>query len=118
MGKVTFVVDFEDGKEPVVGAGTGILGGQLVSVAWRDLINDQAVSVDVELPSANDEVLLYDANGEGWVIGWRSMWMAMGQRETGEWEWSFQLDGLKHEDVRITHWASIPVEPAPAGEQP
>ena len=118
MGKVTFVVEFEDGKEPAVGADTGILGGQLVAVAWRDLINDEAISVDVELPSANNEVLLFDANGEGWVIGWRSMWMAMGQKETGEWEWSFQLDGLKHEDVQITHWASIPEEPAPAGEQP
>lgn len=46
------------------------------------------------------------------------MWMAMGQKETGEWEWSFQLEALKHEDVRITHWASIPDEPAPAGERP
>ncbi|KQN68068.1 hypothetical protein ASE99_01505 [Serratia sp. Leaf51] len=117
MGKVTFVVEFEDGKEPALSASTSLLGGKLVAFAWRDLIHDQVVSVDAELPSANDEVLLFDANGEGWVIGWCSMWMAMGQKETGEWEWSFQLEGLCHEDVRITHWASIPDEPAPAGEQ-
>lgn len=27
MGKVTFVVDFEDGEEPMVSAATEILGG-------------------------------------------------------------------------------------------
>ena len=118
MGKVTFVVEFEDGKEPALSASTSLLGGKLVAFAWRDLIQDQVVSVDTVLPSANDEVLLFDANGEGWVIGWRSMWMAMGQKETGEWEWSFQLEGLSHEEVRITHWASIPDEPAPAGDHP
>lgn len=28
MGKVTFVVDFEDGEEPMVSAATEILGGE------------------------------------------------------------------------------------------
>lgn len=41
MGKVTFVVEFEDGKEPAVNAGTDILGGKLVSVSWRDVVNEQ-----------------------------------------------------------------------------
>ena len=38
MSKVTFVVDFEDGKEPVVHAGMTIFGGSLVAVSWRDAL--------------------------------------------------------------------------------
>lgn len=32
MSKVTFVVEYEDGKEPKVGADTRVHGGKLVSV--------------------------------------------------------------------------------------
>lgn len=42
MGKVTFVVDFPDGREPAVSAATDILGGKLLSVAFKD-----ATQVDV-----------------------------------------------------------------------
>ncbi|OJB95763.1 hypothetical protein [Yersinia ruckeri] len=38
MGKMTFVVEFEDGKEPAVNKGTDILGGQLIRAAFRDSI--------------------------------------------------------------------------------
>ncbi|KGT95324.1 hypothetical protein NG99_04715 [Erwinia typographi] len=37
MSKMTFVVNFPDGQEPAVSAGTDILGGQLISVAFSDL---------------------------------------------------------------------------------
>ncbi|EOS93101.1 hypothetical protein ETR_21002 [Erwinia tracheiphila PSU-1] len=37
MGKITFVVDFPDDKEPAVSAATDILGGKLISVAFSDL---------------------------------------------------------------------------------
>ncbi|EOL8937015.1 hypothetical protein ACM91Z_002794 [Cronobacter dublinensis] len=40
MGKVTFVVEFEDGKEPSVHSGMDVIGGKLVAVAWRDLMED------------------------------------------------------------------------------
>lgn len=40
MGKVTFVVDFEDGEEPAVSAATKILGGRLSSVLWGDYRDD------------------------------------------------------------------------------
>ncbi|MGX5053139.1 hypothetical protein ACWKX9_05690 [Enterobacter asburiae] len=40
MGKVTFVVDFPDGQEPPVSAGTDILGGKVDMVAWRDISED------------------------------------------------------------------------------
>ncbi|WP_105610712.1 hypothetical protein [Cronobacter malonaticus] len=40
MGRVTFVVEFEDGKEPSVHSGMSVIGGRLVAVAWRDLMED------------------------------------------------------------------------------
>ncbi|CAM7286140.1 hypothetical protein ENINMM205M_01150 [Enterobacter intestinihominis] len=40
MGMITFVVEFEDGKEPPVHANMDILGGKLARVAWSDVIQD------------------------------------------------------------------------------
>lgn len=111
MSKVTFVVEYEDGKEPTVGAATLVHGGKLVSVAWRDAVNEQLNLVANGLPKANTTTLLFDANGEGWLLGWRSPWHLMGGGDTGAWQWSFQIDGLNHEDVNITHWLAIPGEP-------
>ncbi|HCR0925034.1 TPA: hypothetical protein OMT71_001231 [Klebsiella aerogenes] len=37
---MTFVVEFEDGKEPPVHANMDILGGKLVRVSWSDVIQD------------------------------------------------------------------------------
>ncbi|MGQ6585245.1 DUF551 domain-containing protein [Serratia sp. IR-2025] len=111
MSKVTFVVEYEDGKEPMLGSGTQVHGGKLVSVAWRDAVSEQLnLALDI-LPPPNTTVLLFDANGEGWLLGWRSLWRSMGGKETGAWQWSFQIDGLNHEDVNITHWLAIPDEP-------
>ena len=40
MSKITFVVEFEDGKEPPVHANMDVLGGKLTRVAWSDAIQD------------------------------------------------------------------------------
>ncbi|WP_446030571.1 hypothetical protein [Lelliottia amnigena] len=40
MGKVTFVVEFEDGKEPPVSAEMDVAGGRLVAAAWNDYRDD------------------------------------------------------------------------------
>jgi hypothetical protein len=40
MGKVTFVVDFEDGKEPPVSFAMGVPGGKLTAVLWADYRDD------------------------------------------------------------------------------
>lgn len=40
MGVMTFVVEFEDGKEPPVHANMDVLGGKLARVAWSDVIQD------------------------------------------------------------------------------
>ncbi|WP_248884293.1 DUF551 domain-containing protein [Escherichia coli] len=111
MSKVTFVVDYEDGKEPPVHAGLTIFGGSLVSVSWSGALNDKSFSVNDCLPSPNDTVLLFDASGEGWLIGWRSMWMTFGQKETGQWQWTFQNGDIDNDEVDITHWAPMPEEP-------
>lgn len=111
MSKVTFVVDFEDGKEPAVHSRMNILGGQLSAVAWKDSLEQDVVAVNDNLPAPNEQVLLFDANGEGWVIGWRSVWLSQGMKETGDWEWSYQIESLDDEGMNITHWAPIPSEP-------
>lgn len=40
MGMMTFVVEYEDGKEPPVRANMDVLGGKLARVAWSDVIQD------------------------------------------------------------------------------
>ncbi|CSS35466.1 bacteriophage protein [Shigella sonnei] len=70
---------------------------------------NKVTPVSAELPPANESVLLFDANGEGWLIGWRSLWYTWGQKETGEWQWTFQVGDL--ENVNITHWAVMPKAP-------
>lgn len=40
MSMMTFVVEFEDGKEPSVGSRMQICGGKVVSVAWSDYRDD------------------------------------------------------------------------------
>jgi len=45
MGKMTFVVDFPDGQEPVVSAATDILGGKLLSAAFKDATEVDALSM-------------------------------------------------------------------------
>ena len=72
-------------------------------------LENKIIPVSAELPPANESVLLFDANGEGWLIGWRSLWYTWGQKETGEWQWTFQVGDL--ENVNITHWAVMPKAP-------
>ena len=77
--------------------------------ALLDELENKVIPVSAELPPANESVLLFDANGEGWLIGWRSLWYTWGQKETGEWQWTFQVGDL--ENVNITHWEVMPKAP-------
>lgn len=52
MGKVTFVFEYEDGKEPAVNAGMEYLGGKVVAVAFRDAL---------------EEVEIDDTDGLAWI---------------------------------------------------
>ncbi|WP_426725888.1 hypothetical protein [Enterobacter cloacae complex sp. 277I4] len=40
MGKLTFVIEFEDGKEPPVHAHMEAFGGKVVAVAFRDALSE------------------------------------------------------------------------------
>ncbi len=40
MGKITFVVEYEDGKEPPVSAADEFMGGRLVAAAFYDYRDD------------------------------------------------------------------------------
>ncbi len=51
---MTFVVEYEDGKEPSINAGVDILGGRLTAVAFYDyrddlLTQDEAQAVTIPL---------------------------------------------------------------------
>ncbi|WP_250847849.1 hypothetical protein [Escherichia coli] len=56
MGKLTFVVEFEDGKEPPVSANLDVAGGRLVSVLFGDYRDDffQPEEVDVVREALNE----------------------------------------------------------------
>lgn len=43
-------------------------------------LENKIIPVSAELPPANESVLLFDANGEGWLIGWRSLWYTSGTK--------------------------------------
>ncbi|VDZ84376.1 Uncharacterised protein [Kluyvera intermedia] len=49
MGKMTFVFEYEDGKEPLVNAGMEFMGGKIVAAAFRDALEDPEVC-DVPAP--------------------------------------------------------------------
>ncbi|EON0213969.1 hypothetical protein ACNC0L_004342 [Escherichia coli] len=74
-------------------------------------LRGRCVPRDLKVNETDAEYLVrkFDANGEGWLIGWRSLWYTWGQKETGEWQWTFQVGDL--ENVNITHWAVMPKAP-------
>lgn len=49
--KYTFVVEYEKGKEPAVGGATKILGGRLMSVAFKDISNNQLTAKEAAVLS-------------------------------------------------------------------
>ncbi|EJT4817854.1 hypothetical protein N2618_000655 [Citrobacter freundii] len=47
MGKMTFVFEYEDGKEPSVNAGMEFMGGKIVAVAFRDALVEPEVCDEI-----------------------------------------------------------------------
>lgn len=47
MGKMTFVFEYEDGKEPPVSAGMEFLGGKIVAVAFLDALEEPEVCNEI-----------------------------------------------------------------------
>ncbi len=59
-------------------------------------LENKVIPVSAELPPANESVLLFDANGEGWLIGWRLSGIHGGKKKPGEWQWTFQVGDLEN----------------------
>ena len=49
MGKMTFVFEYEDGKEPPVSAGMEFMGGKIVAAAFRDALEEPEVCTRLPL---------------------------------------------------------------------
>lgn len=47
MGKMTFVFEYEDGKEPSVNAGMEFMGGRIIAVAFRDALEEPEVCDEI-----------------------------------------------------------------------
>ena len=56
MGKMTFVVEFDDGKEPPVSADMDVAGGRLIAASWSDYRDDffTASQRDVVIEALNE----------------------------------------------------------------
>ncbi|VFZ23976.1 hypothetical protein ACS191_10995 [Klebsiella pneumoniae] len=48
MSTMTFVVEFEDGKEPPVHAHMEVFGGKVIAVAFRDALSEQEEQQQVQ----------------------------------------------------------------------
>ena len=66
MGKMTFVFEYEDGKEPPVNAGMSFMGGKIVAASFRDALEDNE-PIDNEMASEGltVDVIVADINNGG-----------------------------------------------------
>ncbi|MFW7249325.1 hypothetical protein [Enterobacter sp. BNK-34] len=65
MGKLTFVIEFEDGKEPPVHAHMEALGGKVVAVAFRDALSeDNPPKTIATSPQVLSEMRCFICNGK------------------------------------------------------
>lgn len=65
MSKMTFVVEYEDGKEPPVHAGMDFYGGRVVAASWQDYRDDFFTEDESEVI---EEVLGYASGDDRSVI--------------------------------------------------
>ncbi|UQQ43556.1 hypothetical protein MUY32_08980 [Enterobacter roggenkampii] len=65
MGKLTLVIEFEDGKEPPVHAHMKALGGRVVAVAFRDALSeDNPPKTITTSPQVLSEMRCFICNGK------------------------------------------------------
>lgn len=48
MGKMTFVFEYDDGKETPVSAGMSFMGGKIVAAAFRDALEEPEICDEME----------------------------------------------------------------------
>lgn len=65
MGKLTLVIEFEDGKEPPVHAHMKALGGRVVAVSFRDALSeDNPPKTITTSPQVLSEMRCFICNGK------------------------------------------------------
>lgn len=65
MGKLTFVIEFEDGKEPPVHAHMEAFGGRVVAVAFRDALSEDNPPKTINTyPQVLSEMRCFICNGK------------------------------------------------------
>lgn len=64
MGKLTFVIEFEDGKEPPVHAHMEAFGGVVVAVAFRDALSENNPPTITTSPQVLSEMRCFICNGK------------------------------------------------------
>ncbi|WP_241597317.1 MULTISPECIES: hypothetical protein [Rosenbergiella] len=60
MRKVTYVVEYEDGKEPRVYGDMEVAGGRLTSVMWSDYRDDYLLPEDLDIIDEALTEITYD----------------------------------------------------------
>jgi len=64
MGRMTFVVEFEDGKEPPVHAHMEVFGGEVVAVSFRDAVNEAPLGgTGSQIPIPYNGIRCFICNG-------------------------------------------------------
>lgn len=94
MGKMTFVVDFPDGREPAVSAATDILGGKLISANFSDLREQWTWRSASDTPAPEGEYVAV-SDGECCYVG---------RFVSGEWRASGGRSFLSP----VVHWMPLP----------
>ncbi|MGV8004066.1 DUF551 domain-containing protein [Photorhabdus temperata subsp. temperata] len=94
---MTFVVEYEDGKEPAVSFNTDILGGRPVIISLGDRVTPEWISIEDELPSeriGSNILLITDA--QGFV--------------TCDW-FNHCVGDFEENGSNVTHWMELPEPP-------
>lgn len=96
MARMTFVFEYEDGKEPAVNASTRFHDGKLVSVGFN-VVDEQWIDQRNRKPNNREAVLLFSED-EGVIVG----------------HYSSSCDEFfscgRYVDS-VTHWCQLPADP-------
>ena len=66
MGKMTFVFEYEDGKEPPVSAGMSFMGGEIVAASFRDALEDnEPIENEMTSEGLTVDIIVADLNNGG-----------------------------------------------------
>ncbi|SCZ72052.1 Protein of unknown function [Photorhabdus luminescens] len=97
MGKMTFVVEYADGKEPTFSINTNILGGRPVIISLGDRVTPEWISIEDALPGeriGSNTLLVTDA--QGFVTCDR---------------FNHRVGDFEENRSNVTHWMELPESP-------